>query len=287
VLEGAGVDLDFLAYLAKLGTSNLHPKGQVATTWLLEQLDLKAGMCVLELGCGTAETIVRILQDYPVKVDGLDVLEPMLRIAKLRLRLTLLQSRSKLYLGKMGASLPFPSASYSRVYTESVLGFQDAAASEALLAEIYRVLEPGGLYVANEAIWKKQVSQATVAEINQACLADFGLRQASRLAWSLADWVRLMEITGFEVLSAQDLNDYTAIAHTTSAASAKGWRLGAWRLLLSKGLSLICKIKALLNPSMLRQRTKYKQLLEKHRLDGQYIEAHLFVLKKANALKLV
>jgi ubiquinone/menaquinone biosynthesis C-methylase UbiE len=281
MLEGAGVDLDFLAYLAKLGTSNLHPKGQVASTWLLEQLDLKAGICVLELGCGTAETMVRILQDYPVKIDGLDVLEPMLRVAKMRLRLTLLHSRSKLYRGKMGEPLPFPSASYSRVYTESVLGFQDAAASVALLAEIYRVLEPGGLYVANEAIWKKQVSQATVAEINQACLADFGLRQASTLAWSLDDWLQLMQAVGFEVLSAQDLNDYAAITHSTSDASSKEWRLSAWRLILSKSLSLAYKIKALLNPSMLRQRTKYKQLLEKHRLDGQYIEARLFVLKKA------
>jgi ubiquinone/menaquinone biosynthesis C-methylase UbiE len=276
------VDLDFLAYLAKLGTSNLHPKGKLATIWLIEQLDLKAGMCVLELGCGTAETMVRVLQDYPVKVDGLDVLEPMLRAAKIRLRLTLLQSRSKLYRGKMGAPLPLPSASYSRVYTESVLGFQDAADSVALLAEIYRILEPGGLYVANEAIWKEHVSQATVAEINQACLADFGLRQASELAWSLDAWLQLMQAAGFEVLSARNLNDYaTTYSHSTATATkAKTWRLGAWRLFLSKSLSLAYKIKALLSPAMLQQHTKYKQLLEKHRLDGQYIEARLFVLRK-------
>jgi ubiquinone/menaquinone biosynthesis C-methylase UbiE len=85
-----------------------------------------------------------------------------------------------------GISLPFCSNSFDRIYTESVLGFQDGPLAEGMLAEIFRTLKPGGLYVANEAIWKQSVSQMIVDTIHDTSMDDFGLCQASPQAWSLA-----------------------------------------------------------------------------------------------------
>ena len=72
---------------------------------------------------------------------------------------------------------------------------------KALLREILRVLKPGGRYVANEAIWRTGVPADTIAAINAACLADFGLRMASDLPWALDEWLGVMKGAGFKVVS--------------------------------------------------------------------------------------
>ena len=82
-------------------------------------------------------------------------------MARRRLRLAGLGKRSSVQPVKPGERLPFGDATYDRIYTESVLGFQDEAGTEALLSEICRVLKPGGRFVANEAIWRAGVSAGT------------------------------------------------------------------------------------------------------------------------------
>jgi len=59
--------------------------------------------------------------------------------------------------------------------------------------EIFRVLKPGARFVANEAVWRAGVSAERVAAVNAACLADFGVRQASAEPWALPDYRRLSQ----------------------------------------------------------------------------------------------
>src|SRR4051812_12911450 len=80
------MNLEYLAYLARLGVSNLHPGGAAATARLLAALELHAGQRVLEIGCGTGVTLVQIAATYPVTLDAVDALPEMLRVARLRLR---------------------------------------------------------------------------------------------------------------------------------------------------------------------------------------------------------
>jgi len=260
----------YLTYMAQLGAANLHPQGRRATEQLIAALDLRPGQRVLEVGCGTGATMLRLVAHHPVSVDGLDVLPEMLGAARRRLRLAPHPPRAHLIHYAAGSPLPLAGWRYDRAYTESVLGFQDAAPARALLSEIRRALNPGGLYVANEAIWKRSVPEEVVASINAAGLADFGLRQASEWAWSVEDWQGVMEGAGFRVLSTQLLEEAPAV-------TVGG---GSWRLALSALLTRATRLRGALSPALRRQGAHYRRLLAAHREDGRYVEDRLFILQK-------
>jgi ubiquinone/menaquinone biosynthesis C-methylase UbiE len=133
--------------------------------------------------------MVHVVVSEGVHVDGIDILPAMLRVAWRHARWAGVQERASLARAS-GTSLPFARASYDRVYTESVLGFQGEADAQAMLAQIWRVLRPGGRYVANEAIWKRSTTPGQVATIYEASFRDFGLAQASEQAWNVDDWLR-------------------------------------------------------------------------------------------------
>jgi ubiquinone/menaquinone biosynthesis C-methylase UbiE len=260
----------YLIYQAQLGATNLHPQGRRATARLIVALDLRPGDRVLEVGCGSGETMLRLAAHHEVSVDGLDVLPEMLGAARRRLWLAPRPSRTHLIHYAAGSPLPLVDGCYNRVYTESVLGFQDTAPAEALLGEIWRVLKAGGLYVANEAIWKRTTPKEVVAAINAAGLADFGLRQASERAWSVEDWRQVMERAGFRVLSAQRLAEAPAVKAGDIS----------WRLVLSALLTGATRLRGTLSPALRKQGARYRRLLAAHRQDGQYVEDRLFVLQK-------
>src|SRR5918911_5098628 len=196
--------MHYLQFLADVGAADLHPKGRAATHRLVETLGLHDGARILEIGCGTGRTVARIATHYQVQIDGVDPLPEMLRVARQRLRAAPRGGRATLIRAD-GTLLPLRSGLYDVVYTESVLGIQSPDAARAMLSEIYRVLKAGGLYAANEAIWKSGVTQQVAHSINAACLAGFGLRQASDRAWGASDWIGIMEEAGFERVSAEPL----------------------------------------------------------------------------------
>src|SRR4051794_30394643 len=115
----------FLVYLAGTGATHIHPMGRAATDALFTRLDLRPGMRVLEIGCGTGGTMARLAPFRPDRIDGVDLLPSMLAVARKRLRLVGLGKRVHLRLLKPGEPLPFATAAYDRVYAESVAGFQD------------------------------------------------------------------------------------------------------------------------------------------------------------------
>lgn len=273
------MDFHFLVYLAHMGATDIHPLGRAATGALIAQLDLRPGKRVLEVGCGTGGTMARIAQYGPARVDGVDAILDMLRIARRRLRLLGLGGKSTLRLVEPGGLLPFSDATYDRVYTESVLGFQDEQGAQALLTEINRVLKPGGKYVANEAIWRSGVSAERIAAANAACLADFGVRVASAAPWTLSDWHRIMGDAGFQVISADVLSTEYRIPSSENMTSALGIRRP--RLLLSDALTQFYRLRTYLTPAGRRARAYYHTAhKERHQGDGLLIEPRLFVLQK-------
>lgn len=243
----------YLRHLAQRGAADIHPVGAAASAALLAALELTPGQCVLEIGCGAGASLARLAAQPGVQALGVDVLPEMLTAARRRLALT---SQAAVGLAQArGGALPLAVNSVDRVYMESVIGFQDGPTARQMLAEIYRVLRPGGRLAANEAVWRPEVSAAAVARINAACEADFGLRQAAAEAWTVVEWRALLTETGFRVQAATLLTELPA--QPAAPAIGRIW-----------------------SPSLWWQRWRYRRRLRAHQADGAAIEARLFVADK-------
>jgi len=115
---------------------------------IVKQADIAPGHRVLDVGCGTATLTLRIKQLHPqAEVVGLDGDAKALsmargKIAKTSLEIELVQGRSY--------EMNFPEASFDRVLSSLVFHHLTAENKRRTLAEIFRVLKPGGaLHVAD------------------------------------------------------------------------------------------------------------------------------------------
>src|SRR4051794_30809507 len=107
----------FLVHAARRGTAYLHPGGVPATLALIEALDLRSSQHVLEIGCGTGATLVRIAGEHDVSLTGVDALPEMLEVARRRVGVAGMPGRIELRLGA-AESLPFRDATFDRAYAE-------------------------------------------------------------------------------------------------------------------------------------------------------------------------
>jgi SAM-dependent methyltransferase len=238
---------------------------------LLTHLDVHAGDRVLDLGCGTGATMVRVAHWHPSRIDGVDVMPAMLRVARNRCRLAGLGSHTMLHLVVPRQTLPFSDETFERAYAESVLGIQDAATASHMLGEIWRVLKPGGRFVANEAIWRQGVSLERASSINASCVRDFGLRLASDALWYSTTWLDVMRRSGFDVVEHRTIGDQEL---------PRSIRHGGTRMAVSDALTTLYRLRSVVVPSTRRRRRAYDAALRDHREDGRFIEPHLFVLQK-------
>jgi SAM-dependent methyltransferase len=264
----------YLVHLAELGAANLHPLGERATDCLIAALDPLPGQRILEVGCGTGQTMARLILWSGARVDGVDVLPEMLRMARRRFRITGASSQAALALAS-GCALPWAANVYHAAYTESVLGFQDTVTARAMLREVYRVLQPGGRLVANEAVWKRDTDPAAGGAIHAAAVADFGLNQACPQLWSVDDWTREMEAAGFQVERAGLLAEQID-------ADTKAFRQ-PWPLHLSMLLTAFYRLRSFFLLRLLVERVRYRRLLARHAQDGHFVESRLFELRRPRA----
>ena len=263
-------DLKYLIYLAEQGKGYLHPHGKTATDCLIEALKIESGNKILDIGCGTGETMIRILSTYDVTIDAIDSLPEMREKANLRLKFTGLGDRGKVFNYSNNGKFPFEDRCYDRAYAESVIGFQDEEEAKKLLCEAKRVLKKDALFALNDAIWKKIASFEDITRINKSCIEDFGLTQASVQPWYIDDWRRIFTEAGFEIISDNLISDL--LNYETKRTNYAAFKSGI--------VSKFFYIKGRLSPSLRKKHSRYKELLKKHSEDGNYIESRLFVLKK-------
>jgi ubiquinone/menaquinone biosynthesis C-methylase UbiE len=114
-----------------------------------EAIEAARGGQVLEVGAGTGLHARWLLEHTPVSYTGLDLSEPMLTIA--RERVAAHAGRARLVVGD-AARLPFPDASFDAAFCTATLHhLPDARAG---IAELVRVVRPGGRVAAVEPNWK-------------------------------------------------------------------------------------------------------------------------------------
>ena len=258
--------LEYLSHLARLDTRDIHPGGSAASAALLQALDIEPGQRVLEIGCGAAGTLERLCRNTPVYAAGVDLLPGMLARARQRVAAAGFSDRVALVRGS-AEHLPFKKGTFDAVYCESVLGFQKTPALRAILREIYRVLQPGGRLLANEAIWKRDVDDALAETINAACEKDFGLAQATESAWGFTHWLRELEAAGFQIDSHELLDD---LANGEEGVDRRAVDAGA---ILRRALTW-------LSPTLLAERLRYRRLLVSYLPISVHVEGRLFVVTR-------
>ncbi len=132
------------AFIAGFLDSNLRRKLQPPKT-IIARSGIEIGMRVLEIGCGSGGftiDVARVVGEHG-KVFALDIQEDMLNILNQKLDLPENNDVHNITLLKESAyGLPFVSGSLDLVYMVAV--FQEIPDKQKVLAEVKRVLKPGG-----------------------------------------------------------------------------------------------------------------------------------------------
>lgn len=128
---------------AYLGGKFIHPGARDMTTVLQQRLPVQPQERALEIGGGVGATAALIAQHTGASVTLLDRSWAMLRAAS-QLGVSRLQADAN-------DLLPFAANTFAVVYAESVVAL---LAAEGVIAELARVLQPGGRLALNERIWR-------------------------------------------------------------------------------------------------------------------------------------
>lgn len=107
-----------------------------------------AGKSVLDIGCGSGGITLHILRKHDAgRVTGFDVEEPVIRHAIDRAALMGETARASFVQAPPGP-LPFEDGSFDIVFSKDAL--LHVPEKDALFADIFRVLKPGGVFAASD-----------------------------------------------------------------------------------------------------------------------------------------
>ena len=175
-------------YLEALESSGLtgHPGGIAGTEALIGWLDIRRGERVLDLGCGTGYTTCLVAKRLGTTVVGADLRPKMLGWAKKRAVREHVTDAVRLVAAD-AHRLPFRDASFDAAVVESVLVFCDVPAA---LAELFRVLKPGGRLGCNELTIIGEVGREKMKNFN----ATFGVAPA---VTTEDEYARVLKNAGF------------------------------------------------------------------------------------------
>jgi ubiquinone/menaquinone biosynthesis C-methylase UbiE len=128
------------------GEGYLSPGGPDEVDRVLEGLDI-SGKTVLDIGCGSGGIAVHLVSRHGARhVTGFDVEAPVIQHARRRAHTLRLDTRTT-FVHALPGLLPFDDASFEVVFSKDAL--LHAADKDAVFAEIFRVLRPGGSFAAS------------------------------------------------------------------------------------------------------------------------------------------
>lgn len=138
VMGPGPVTLDGLATV-----DNLHVGGRAATRYLIENMNLHAGMPVLDIGSGLGGPARQVAQATGAIVTGIDLTPDFCDIAT-RFTVELgMQDRVSFHAGT-ALAMPFADQSFAAAYTiHTAMNIEDKA---TLYNEAFRVLKPGAQF---------------------------------------------------------------------------------------------------------------------------------------------
>ncbi|MEP9372925.1 methyltransferase domain-containing protein [Mesorhizobium sp. KR1-2] len=181
------------------GEGYLSPGGPEEVDRVVASLSL-AGTKILDIGCGAGGVALHLVEKHgAAHVTGFDVEAPVLEVARGRAEKRGLADRVDFVQAPPGP-LPFADASFDVVFSKDAL--LHVPDKQALFAEIFRVLKPGGVFAASN--WMIGHDGEPSPEM-RAYVAAEGLSFAMR---SPTHYRKAMEAAGFQNISVTDRNPW-------------------------------------------------------------------------------
>lgn len=151
--DTTGIAADQALYfdmLAEMGHTK-HIGGLAATMRLMELINPREKDYVLDVGCGVGIAAAFLAQQYNCHVVGVDITPRMLVRARERAKRKGVTALTDFRVADMHA-LPFEDGYFDALIAESVICF--SSSKELVLAEMIRVVKPGGHLAFTEATWR-------------------------------------------------------------------------------------------------------------------------------------
>lgn len=202
------------------GRGFLSPGGPAEVARILEGHSLQ-GASVLDIGCGAGGIDLALVQQHGAgHVLGIDVEDPVLTHARALVAAAGLTHRVGLVKVAPGP-LPFAPASFDVVFSkDSIVHIPD---KHALMAEVFRVLKPGGRFLASDWL----IGTEVISPLMQAYIAaeglDFGMATPAQYdaAMQAAGFVRTRTLSRNAWYRVQARDELARLKGAAGAAAAK------------------------------------------------------------------
>jgi ubiquinone/menaquinone biosynthesis C-methylase UbiE len=266
---------NYLQHLQALNGSFLHANGEKGTELLIQKLNLKGTETVLEIGCGTGATLVKLKSRYPkLEITGMDADQQMLDKSQKRIRFCCLDKQVKLV--HIDEKHRIPINSIDIVYIESVLGILDERTLLDTVNFIYTVLKPNGTLVLNESIWLEGITMLEIDSINNSCKNAFGLIQCTAMFADVNATIKIFDNSGFTPQFFERIRNVDKLARSQTN----------YRENLSQIYSWLGKFKLVYNRKAYILNEQFKAEMKKiFTPNREYLSGVLLVLKKNGSMQ--
>ena len=199
-------DKDHIYFLEKLwGDGYMSPGGATEVQKIFGEVNTRNAR-VLDIGCGSGGITISIINEFNAKkVIGIDVEDDVCSAAKTRVKQAGLEKQIEIRKVDPGP-LPFRDLTFDIVFSkDSLVHISD---KEKLLKEIFRVLKPGGSFIASD--WLRSHDGPPSREMLRYLeLEDLGFDMASPQRYKKA-----LREAGFTNIALENRNSwYTQQAH--------------------------------------------------------------------------
>ena len=218
--------LDSILFLEEMwGNGFLSPGGPEEVERLLSGIDL-AGRTVVDIGSGAGGVSILLADRYgAARVIGLDVEATMVAHARAKVERAGLADRFEIHKVDPGP-MPLPDASVDIVFSkDSIVHIPD---KEALAADAFRVLKPGGWFVASDWLISHDGEPSPeMADYIAKEDLDFGMASPAR-------YRRALEAAGFVDVSLTNRNRWYCEVAREELARLEGAGRGAFLTVLDE-----------------------------------------------------
>jgi SAM-dependent methyltransferase len=181
------------------GEASLHPGGVASTERLFQKLSLTPEDFVLEIGCGSARDLCRLVENYDCRAIGVDSSNLILKFAERRMQKTGLSSKIRIIKGDVTNMNFFNDSQFDIVIAQSVLA--TIIDKDKAVREVSRVLKSGGHFGDIELIWVDEPDDELVYNVEKR-IGSFDRPLKS------SEWVRLFRKAGLKESNIFTTNDF-------------------------------------------------------------------------------